>query len=547
MRSKPRGVTLRLIPDDDEPPRHDAQKPIAAGRPQLKHLDRSELAHIGPATIFPMKGGEGGREPIMTTALAELMPHVSTTSRVPNIAVVDDDPAVRRLLARNLSRTGCHVESFGSGEAALDALPGHPPDVVLLDLVLPGINGLEVLDRLRSDHPDVLVIVLTGHGSVENAVEAMKRGAHDFLTKPFDIERLAIALRNALELLNLSKRVRSLQSALSGQHPFEGVVGADGGLKGTVEMLQKVIATDLTVLLQGESGTGKEVFARVLHQHGPRKDRPFIAINCAALPASILESELFGHERGAFTGADKSRPGKFEAANGGTLFLDEIAEMSREVQAKLLRTLQERTVTRLGSSQARPVDVRIICATNQELWQLCAQGDFREDLYYRVAVFPVTIPPLRKRREDIAPLARHVLEKIDPVMPRGLSPEALEALETYDWPGNVRELQNVMRRASVLADDGPVRPEHLPGHLTSGSPGAACGIPDSAPAHARHDGSDAHDSRAGTDQILSLEEVEREHIRRAIETCQGNLSLVARRLGIGRTTLYRKLTKYQLA
>jgi two-component system, NtrC family, response regulator AtoC len=477
----------------------------------------------------------------MTTALAELMPHVSATSRVPSIAVVDDDPAIRRLLSRSLARTGYHVEGFGSGEAALDAMLSHPPDIVLLDLMLPGMNGLEVLDRLRSDCPYVLVIVLTGHGSVETAVEAMKRGAHDFLTKPFDIERLAIALRNALELLNLSKRVRSLQSALSGQCPFEGVVGADGGLRGTVEMLQKVIATDLTVLLQGESGTGKEVFARVLHQHGPRKDQPFIAINCAALPASILESELFGHERGAFTGADKSRPGKFEAANGGTLFLDEIAEMSREVQAKLLRTLQERTVTRLGSSQARPVDVRIICATNQDLWQLCSGGEFREDLYYRVAVFPVTIPPLREHREDIAPLARHVLEKIDPVTPRGLSPEALETLESYDWPGNVRELQNVMRRASVLADNGPVRVEHLPGHLTPGSSGAGRGL--SMPAHAH----DARGASAGADQILSLEEVEREHIRRAIETCQGNLSLVARRLGIGRTTLYRKLTRYQLA
>jgi DNA-binding NtrC family response regulator len=470
----------------------------------------------------------------LSTALAELKPRTAEAGLAPKVVVCDDDLAIRRLLSYNLGRAGYRLDAAESGERALELVRAETPDVMLLDLMLPGISGLEVLETLRREQPELRVIVLTGHGSVENAVEAMKRGAHDFLTKPFDLERLAIALRNALELRDLSQRVRTLQSALEAGDRLSRIVGADGGLRGAVDLLDKVIPTDLTVLLQGESGTGKEIFARAIHEHGPRRGGPFIAINCAALPASILESELFGHEKGSFTGADRSRPGKFEAADGGTLFLDEVAEMSADVQAKLLRTLQERTVTRLGSSHPVAIDVRIIGATNQDLVQRCRVGRFREDLYYRIAVFPITIPPLRERREDVAPLARHVLARIDPAHPHRISPGALDALERYDWPGNVRELQNVLRRASVLAGDGPIRLEHLPKALTREDRGEE---PDGA-------GSDAGSAEASG--IASLEDVERNHIRRAVEVCQGNLSLAAKRLGIGRTTLYRKLARYRL-
>jgi DNA-binding NtrC family response regulator len=469
---------------------------------------------------------------LVTTALAELKPRSTTPELAPKVVVCDDDLAVRRLLAFNLGRAGYRLDTADTGERALDLVRAETPDVVLLDLMLPGISGLDVLGTLRREQPELKVIVLTGHGSVEIAVEAMKLGAQDFLTKPFDLDRLAIALRNALEVRDLSKRVRSLQSALEAGGGFSGIVGADGGLRAQVDLLRKVTPTDLTVLLQGESGTGKEIFARALHERGPRREQPFIAINCAALPATILESELFGHEKGSFTGADRSRGGKFEAAHGGTLFLDEVAEMSSDVQAKLLRTLQERTVTRLGSSQPRPVDVRIIAATNQDLADACHSGRFREDLYYRIAVFPITIPPLRERREDVAPLARQVLERIDPSRPHPITPGALDALERHDWPGNVRELQNVLRRASVLADDGPIRMEHLPRALAPAADGGGLTSPQ-AP-------------RRGEPELRSLEDVERDHIRRTVECCQGNLSLAAKTLGIGRTTLYRKLSKYRL-
>lgn len=487
--------------------------------------------HSGFRCPYSASWGEEGREPDVTTALAELKPRSSEGATSPKILVCDDDLAVRRLLSFNLGRAGYRLDTADTGERALELARTEAPDVVLLDLMLPGISGLEVLERVRREQPEVKVIVLTGHGSVETAVEAMKLGAQDFLTKPFDMERLAIALRNALELRELSEQVRSLQSALESADSPGRIVGADGGLRATVELLRKVIPTDLTLLLQGESGTGKEIFARTAHDHGPRRAQPFVAINCAALPGATLESELFGHEKGAFTGADRARPGKFEAAQGGTLFLDEVAEMSNELQAKLLRTLQERTVTRLGSSRTRRVDVRIIAATNQDLAALCREGSFREDLYYRIAVFPITIPPLRERPEDVAPLARHVLERIDPARPRTITPRALDALERYQWPGNVRELQNVLRRASVLAGEGPIRLEHLPRSLAPGPPAA-----EDAP----------RVQSGGGGELRSLEEVERDHIRRTVESCRGNLSLAAKTLGIGRTTLYRKLAKYQL-
>jgi len=450
------------------------------------------------------------------------------------VLVVDDEPSLRRLLAFNLERDGHRVATAVSGEEALERIDAEVPDLVLLDLMLPGIDGLETLSRLRRTHPELPVIVLTAHGSVENAVEAMKLGAQDFLTKPFDMDRLRIAVRNALEIGQLAREVRKLRSELGSRYSFEGIVGIRGGLRETVLLLEKVIPTDLTVLLQGESGTGKELFARAIHFEGPRREGPFVAINCAALPESLLESELFGHEKGSFTGAHEARSGKFEQADGGTLLLDEIGELSLAVQAKLLRVLQEKTVTRLGGDRPVRVDVRIIAATNRDLAALVRKGLFREDLYYRLSVFPVTIPPLRERKEDLPELVDHLLREACPGGRCRILPETMEILEAHEWPGNVRELYNVLRRALVIAGDDPIAPEHLPPYLL-----------DRARA-VRETGEGGETRALDPSSLPTLEEVERQHIVRVLHAHRGNLSLAARTLGIGRTTLYRKLEKYGL-
>ncbi len=449
------------------------------------------------------------------------------------VLVVDDEPGTRRLLAFNLERADYRPHCVETGEDALVAIDADPPDLVLLDLMLPGIDGIETLRRLRRRHPELPVIVLTAHGSVENAVEAMKLGARDFLTKPIDAGRLTVAVRNALDFQHLARELSDLRQRL-GAGGFSEIVGADGGLRETMRMVEKVLPTDLTVLLLGESGTGKDLFARTIHEKGPRAGGPFVAINCAALPEALLESELFGHERGSFTGAVRTRAGKFEAAHGGTLFLDEIGEMSPALQVKLLRAIQEQTITRLGGAFPIAVDVRIICATNRDLGALVLEGRFREDLFYRVSVFPVTIPPLRERRQDIPHLVRHVLERACGGRTPAVHPSAMALLEAYDWPGNVREMQNCLHRALVLAGSEAIQPEHLPEEIQS----AGLFGPRSARACAAEAGGSADGA------LPTLEEVERRHILRAVEFYGGNLSQVSRALGIGRTTLYRKLQRY---
>ncbi|UCF67861.1 MAG: sigma-54-dependent Fis family transcriptional regulator [Acidobacteriota bacterium] len=460
----------------------------------------------------------------------------------PRILVVDDEPAVVRWVELVLGKEGYETESLTGGEAALRRLEADEPDLMLLVIKMPGMSGLEVLDQLRQRHPQLPVIILTGQGTVEKAVSAMKLGARDFLTKPFETERLSIAVRNALELTDLSRRVKELKLQLFSEAGLDQIVGLRCGLRATYSLIEKVIPTDLTVLLQGESGTGKDLFARLIHDEGPRAAAPFVAINCAALPETLLESELFGYEKGAFTGADHARVGKFEAAHGGTLFLDEISEMSAAVQAKLLRTLQEHTVTRLGSTRSRPVDVRVLCATNRNLEQQVESGQFREDLFYRLAVFPVTIPPLRERRDDIPALADHILRSTGDGRARAVHPESMRMLESYHWPGNVRELQNVLCRAVVLAGSGPIEPTHLPSAVRR----AVSDAPVPPSALARGVPYEPRPSGESTDRLATLSEMERVHILRCLEACRGNLSQTARTLAIGRTTLYRKLQRYGL-
>jgi DNA-binding NtrC family response regulator len=456
------------------------------------------------------------------------------------ILVADGEPAIRRLLTFHLQRQGFRVDEVDTGEAAIAAIERRPCDLVLLDTALSGTSGMELLHRIRLAGAGVPVIVLIARGSIDNGVEATKRGAFDFLAKPIEMERLAIAVSHGIEMGRLSRTVSDLRERLSSRRAFEQVVGTDGALRETVMLIEKVTPTDLTVLLQGESGTGKELFARTIHDEGPRRDKPFVAINGAALPETLLESELFGHERGAFTGADRTRRGKFELADGGTLFLDEIGEILPALQVKLLRAIQERVITRVGGADAIPVDVRIIAATSRDLAELVHGGRLREDLYYRLSVFPVSIPPLRERRADIAPLVRHVLQEIRPERAPAVDPAVMERLEDYAWPGNVRELQNVLRRAVVLAGEDAIRIEHLPAALAGETGGRISTA-------AERFGSETHgkiDPRA----LETLDDMERHHIERAIAACGGNLSQAARVLGIGRTTLYRKLEQYgQLA
>ena len=470
------------------------------------------------------------------------------TAAAPTILVVDDEPSLRRLLSFTLARRGFRVALAETGEQAVEMIELDPPDICLLDVMLPGIDGLEVLRRARRLVPDLPVIMMTAFGTVERAVEAMKLGAHDFIAKPFDMDRLSIAVKNALSMGRLSRQVRRLTDELRARSGFRGIVGADAGLAPTVELVRKAVPTDLTVLLLGESGVGKELFARAIHDESPRAGGPFVAINCAALPEALLESELFGHERGAFTGADRRRVGRFEAADGGTLFLDEVAETSPAMQAKLLRALQERRAAPLGGSEARPFDVRVVCASNRDLQGLVREGLFREDLYFRLAAFPVTIPPLRERREDVPLLARHILGEGGPA----LAAEALERLERHDWPGNVRELQNALRRAAALCGDGPIRAEHLPQGLGEPAGAAARRAGDATPRRADETAGRRADETAAmlperAEEIATLEDVERRHVLRAVELCGGNLSEAARRLGVGRSTLYRKLEGWGVA
>ncbi|HEY7863539.1 MAG TPA: sigma-54 dependent transcriptional regulator, partial [Thermoanaerobaculia bacterium] len=380
-----------------------------------------------------------------------------------SVLVVEDKPSLRQVLEEQLRAEGHEVTGLASGAQAVERLrAGEPVDLVLTDWRLPGADGLAVLDAAKAADPTLPVVVMTAFGSIETAVDAMKRGAEDFITKPVDPDLLRLLVSRALER-RAGRRESLLFSEARGRDLPE-IVGSSLALKSVRIEAERVAATDATALLEGESGTGKELFARAIHALSSRRQRAFVAINCAAIPETLLESELFGHERGAFTGAASRRLGKFELAEGGTVFLDEIGELSPSTQAKLLRVLQEKSFHRVGGTTTVTVDVRIVTASNRPLDRLVAQGAFREDLFYRVRVFPIRIPALRERPEDIDPLVEHFLAKLSRELGRRaltLSPEARERLISYDWPGNVRELRNCLERAIILADGGQIEEKHL--------------------------------------------------------------------------------------
>jgi DNA-binding NtrC family response regulator len=428
------------------------------------------------------------------------------------VLIVDDDPASRRLLEVRLRPLECDVATAGNGEQALTSIRKDVPDLVLLDLQMPKMGGIEVLRALRKEGTDVPVIVITAHGSIETAVEAMKESAYDFITKPVDANHFDIVVRKLLEREGLKRELELFSEDADKRYRL--VIGKSEKMKEAAETARKAAASKATVLLLGESGTGKEIFARAIHSWSERKSQPFVAINCVGLSKELLESELFGHEKGSFTGADQLKKGKMELANGGTVFLDEIGDVSQELQTKLLRFLQEREFDRVGGVKPIHVDVRIVAATNRALEIAVKEGHFREDLYHRLNVVPITLPPLRERREDIPALALHFLQRFAKEVKKslsGISEEALGKLSAYDWPGNVRELANVIERAVVLGQGPEIAPHDLPARIAA------------AQSEPQSDGISYRDA---------MDAYRKQLVMRALAQTQGNRAAAARALGL---------------
>ena len=447
----------------------------------------------------------------------------------PRILVVDDEAPQLEILRLILGSEGYDVVTAASGRGALAALRRQPFDLVLTDLKMPDLSGIALLEEILREQPGTCVVLMTAHGSIDSAVEAMRKGAFDYLTKPVDREVLLLAVSRAVERARLVSENRRLREELRGRFRVENLVGAHGSMQEVFRVVHKVARSTSTVLIYGESGTGKELVARALHVTSDRRDRPFHAVNVAALPETILEAELFGYEKGAFTGADARKIGLFEHASGSTLFLDEVGELKRDLQVKLLRTLQEREVLRVGGTEPVPVDVRVVAATNRDLEREVREGRFREDLFYRLNVIPIVLPPLRARRTDIPLLVEHFLAKhAEPGRARGIAPEALLALVGYSWPGNVRELESAVERTLLLADGDVVRLDDLPPAVRMRSRALAGGLPIEIP-----------------DEGLDLDGLERSLILRALDKSGGNVTRAARLLGLTRRTLQYRLEKIQ--
>ncbi len=440
------------------------------------------------------------------------------------ILIVEDEDKLRRILELQLVDSGFDVVKAASAEEALPLI--DRADLILSDFRLPGMSGLEMLQLIRRQNTQVPVIVMTAFGTIENAVEAMKAGAVDFLLKPFELDHLTAVVNKALEIRTLREENRALKEELGRKYQWDNIVGRSQAMQQIFATIMRVAPTRATVLLAGESGVGKDLIARAIHFHSPRKDRPFVKINCTALPENLMESELFGYEKGAFTGATTSKPGKFEQADSGTVMLDEIGDVPANIQVKLLRVLQEREFERLGSNKTLHIDVRVIAATNRDLRAALEEGTFREDLYYRLNVVPLEIPPLRDRKEDLPYLARHFVEKLAPEMGNqvtGITDAAIDKLMQYSWPGNVRELENVIERSMVMAggeklDANDIR---LDMNLRHRASNGDLSLPDG----------------------MSLDQYEQELIRDALKRSNGNKSQAARLLGLTRNALRYRLTQ----
>jgi two-component system, NtrC family, response regulator AtoC len=462
---------------------------------------------------------------------------------VPHVLIVDDELNIRRVLAAMLAREGYEVTTAADGEQALAVLQKTPVHVVVTDLVMPRLDGLALLQRVSADYPDVPVIVITAHGTVDSAVQALKAGAFDYITKPFEQEELKKVIAKATRAHEIERQNVHGPTAAGEKPPL---VGQSPSMRQIYEIVAKVADSPSTVLLTGESGTGKELIARELHRRSSRRDKPLIKVNCAAIPKDLVESELFGYEKGAFTGAVGSKPGRFELADGGTLFLDEIGEIPVEMQVKLLRALQESEFERVGGIKTLQVDVRLIAATNRDLEELIRDGRFREDLYYRLNVVPISLPPLRERREDIPLLVSHFIAKYDQRLGKKVErvdDEAMQMLLGYGWPGNIRELENLMERSVLFADGPVILGASLPDAMRDRTPGPAVPIAAVGPL-----GAIAAPSGASMKEIVrqAQAELEKELIRRALEETGGNVTRAAKRLQISRKSLQVKMKELGL-
>jgi len=444
-----------------------------------------------------------------------------------NLLIVDDERAIREVCREVAQTLGFNTTVSDSAEHAYRLLETQSIDVVLLDLKLPGAGGLEALHRIRERRPDAVVIVVTGYGTVQSAVQAMKNGAYDYMTKPFSMEELRLLLERIAGHLRLKTENRILCEKIRSKQGFGSIVGRAPEMEKLYRIIAKAAHSNHPVLILGESGTGKELVARSIHFSGPFRDKPFIPVDCGSLVPTLIESELFGYVKGAFTGAVQSRDGLLAIAEGGTVFLDEVGELPVDLQAKLLRAIQEREIRPVGSTRRIPINVRILAATNRDLEQAVAQGTFRRDLYFRLNVLSLRIPPLRERRQDVPLLATHFLERLVKItgQERSLSDDAMKALLAYDWPGNVRELENCLERACAFTTGPVIQFSDLPSSMHSASGIAAVG----------------GDSHA---KILPMAELEKQTILNTITQLNGDKLMAARLLGIGKTTLYRKLKEY---
>jgi two-component system nitrogen regulation response regulator GlnG len=463
------------------------------------------------------------------------------------ILIADDEESLRWVMEKGLRQAGHEVTSVGDGNSALQVFAESEFDLVFLDIRMPGMDGLTVLGQLRELRPDAHIVVMTAHGTMETAIQAMQRGAYDYLAKPFDIDEVLLLAERALAAGRLTQEVARLRTGLQEVWEFGALIGRHPRMQEVYKTIGRIAATDVTVLLRGESGTGKELVARAVHHYSRRAGRPFVAVSAAAIPGTLLESELFGHERGAFTDAKDRKLGKLELAHGGTLFLDEIGDMPSDLQTKLLRALQERTIERVGGHEPIRIDVRVLAATNRDLETMMRDGKFREDLFYRLNVVTVNLPPLRERRRDIPLLVEHLLSKYAPDLgERGVAPEALDRLVGHEWPGNVRELENVVQRAMVMATSGVILPEHLP----IGPVSAAASVAVDATLEEIIErkllecvrGLREHTSANLYDLMIGL--VEKPLLRAVLRETGGNQVRAAQILGINRNTLRKKLTEH---
>jgi len=453
------------------------------------------------------------------------------------VLLVDDEENARTALSITLKREGYNVLTAASGDEGIEVLDKNPVDILVTDMIMPRVTGMELLSYARKNYPEVMVIMVTGYASIENAIAALKEGAFDYITKPIKLEEVKITIQKACEKRNLLIENLLLKQQLKGRYAFDRIIGISPGMRQVFSLMEKVLDTDSTVFIQGESGTGKELVAKAIHYNGLRKDKPFVAINCAAIPSELLESELFGHVKGSFTGAVSNKAGKFQLADNGTIFLDEIGSMSMHLQGKILRALQEKEVESVGGSKPVKVDVRIISATHVDLEKAVRDGMFREDLYYRLNVIPVHLPPLRERIDDIPLLAAHFLKRFNEKTGRkikGLTSRAMDRMAAHQWPGNVRELENVIERAATLTDGDYIDMESLPPQMRPHDDGGVSSdftqwMPES-----------------GIDMAREMDKLEAALIRKAVDKAGGVKSRAAELLGIKRTTLIEKMKRLKL-